>query len=51
MQCPICGGEGVLLGRLGLLLWYRCRDCGIPYYKQAETDSFGEPVDDDEEED
>lgn len=26
--CLRCGGPLFLLGALGALLWYRCRDCG-----------------------
>jgi hypothetical protein len=30
--CPACGGEEpVVLGQLGRLQWYRCRDCGIDF--------------------
>jgi hypothetical protein len=30
--CPVCpSGEGVLLGTLGPLAWFRCRDCGIEF--------------------
>lgn len=28
MKCKLCGGLLILLGKLGLLLHYRCRDCG-----------------------
>ena len=32
MNCPLCGSETnkaeSLLGRLGSLLWFRCRYCG-----------------------
>lgn len=28
VQCPACDGEVELLGALGDLEWYRCRDCG-----------------------
>jgi hypothetical protein len=27
--CFVCSGVLVLLGRLGCLLWYRCRNCGM----------------------
>lgn len=27
--CPICEGEGVLLGPLGPRTWFRCRQCGM----------------------
>lgn len=26
--CPMCTGQGVLLGSLGLRTWFRCRQCG-----------------------
>lgn len=26
--CPMCSGEGVLLGPMGALNWFRCRHCG-----------------------
>lgn len=28
MRCPKCHGDGVRLGSLGRLVWYRCRACG-----------------------
>lgn len=31
IRCKQCGGEGMLLGRLSLLFWYRCRQCGINF--------------------
>lgn len=27
-RCSWCGGDLVVLGRLGTLWWFRCRDCG-----------------------
>ena len=27
-RCPLCPGRGVRLGSLGLIRWFRCRDCG-----------------------
>ncbi len=29
--CPACGGEGLPLGILGRLAWFRCRDCGTEF--------------------
>ena len=29
MECPACGGEAYPMGRLGKMLHYRCRDCGM----------------------
>lgn len=26
--CPSCGGPGFVLGDLGQLRWFRCRNCG-----------------------
>jgi hypothetical protein len=28
-HCPFCAGDGVPLGILGHLRWFRCRDCGM----------------------
>ena len=33
-DCPICNGPGRELGRLGILRWFRCRDCGMDYNKE-----------------
>jgi len=30
-RCPQCGGEGRLLGKLGALVWRRCRNCGAEW--------------------
>lgn len=35
--CPMCGGEGALLGSLGPLLHLRCRQCGWTYH-EGDTD-------------
>lgn len=35
--CPVCGGPGVLLGTLGRVDHYRCRDCGLGFSSEAET--------------
>ncbi len=38
MRCPGCGSRFyIFLGRLGRLLWYRCRDCGINFSRQRRT--------------
>ncbi len=29
--CPLCSGEGSLLGTLGLRTWFRCRQCGMDF--------------------
>ena len=33
--CPVCPGRGMVLGQLGRLRWYRCRDCGIDFSRRA----------------
>jgi transposase-like protein len=34
-HCPLCAGDGVPLGTLGRLRWFRCRDCGMTYHRQT----------------
>jgi hypothetical protein len=31
VTCPACSGDGLLLGRMGEVVWYRCRACGIDF--------------------
>jgi len=31
--CPLCAGDGVPLGTLGRLRWFRCRQCGATYHR------------------
>ena len=39
MKCGLCGGFLVRLGRLGDLVWFRCRNCGMEHSKrQKERD-------------
>ena len=33
-KCPVCSGLGVLLGALGNLRWFRCRDCGVNFSRR-----------------
>lgn len=33
-ECPICGGPGMPLGRLGRRMHYRCRNCGMDFSKE-----------------
>jgi tRNA(Ile2) C34 agmatinyltransferase TiaS len=33
--CPACDGPGFLLGGLGNLTHYRCRDCGVDFSRKA----------------
>lgn len=30
-ECPFCGSLALVLGPLGRVVWYRCRDCGIEF--------------------
>lgn len=34
-HCPACAGDGVPLGKLGRLRWFRCRNCGMTYSRPA----------------
>ena len=34
-DCPMCGGEGGELGKLGSLTHYRCRACGMDFSREA----------------
>ena len=45
-DCPMCDGFGVPLGKLGSLLWFRCRQCGIQFQLKDEEIENGdeEPV-------
>lgn len=35
--CPMCPGHGVLLGTLGAMRWFRCRDCGWDFARRRRT--------------
>ncbi len=37
MKCRLCRGRCFLLGVLGMLRWYRCRDCGYEYCKESKA--------------
>ena len=38
-QCPSCGcDECCILGRLGRLIWFRCRACGIEFSTDVRTE-------------
>jgi hypothetical protein len=38
ISCGTCGGEGVYLGQLGRLMWFRCRACGLDFSQAEEFD-------------
>lgn len=44
--CPVCGGEGQLMGILGRTGHYRCRDCGWTYSITAQDDGHYPTADD-----
>ena len=35
VYCPICSGDGIRLGKMGALIWYRCQNCGIDFHDQS----------------
>ena len=35
-MCSFCGGPLVLLGRLGRLIWTRCRNCGAEHSHEGD---------------
>lgn len=45
--CWICGGEGVLMGTIGYLEWYRCRNCWEARWVEWGADRDFEFVEDD----
>lgn len=35
-RCPTCHSDyPLLLGRMGRLIWFRCRYCGLDFHRQA----------------
>lgn len=36
--CETCGGDGVLLGTLGNLTHFRCRQCGADFSRAAQSE-------------
>jgi len=34
-ECPACSGEGDEMGKLGLILWQRCRACGMEFSQRV----------------
>jgi hypothetical protein len=34
MKCPMCSGPAMLLGVLGLLRWFKCRNCGWEFNRK-----------------
>jgi tRNA(Ile2) C34 agmatinyltransferase TiaS len=32
--CPQCSGVGVMMGVLGMLRWFRCRNCGFEFSRK-----------------
>jgi hypothetical protein len=49
-QCALCGGALGVLGMLGRLVWWLCRDCGMQFSTSAdELPEYDEPDEDEEE--
>lgn len=43
--CSMCGGPGLLMGTLGKMQWYECRDCGMQFHvlsSEEENDGWYE---------
>ena len=38
MYCIACDGEAGVMGILGNLVWMQCRNCGIQFNHEAETE-------------
>jgi len=34
-RCPMCNGPGIMLGILGMLRWFTCRDCGWEFRRKV----------------
>jgi len=34
-KCKLCGGKLMKLGKLGKLIHYQCRDCGMQWSKES----------------
>lgn len=34
-KCPMCKGPRMFLGQLGLMRWFRCRNCGMDFSKRT----------------
>ena len=45
--CPVCDGMGVLMGGLGNLQWFRCRQCGMEFNLPAEEAGTTSGIDED----
>ncbi len=40
MKCSLCGGDLGLLGKLGRLLWYKCRHCGMLFSRKSKSKAY-----------
>lgn len=36
-MCPVCDGEAAFMGFLGMMAWFRCRDCGTEFAVNRHT--------------
>lgn len=49
VYCPLCNGEGEYTGTLGNLDWFRCRQCGMDFYRSVNNrEEVENPEDEDE---
>ena len=37
-ECSLCGGPAGVLGQLGSLLWFACRDCGMQFSVKTQAE-------------
>jgi len=35
-KCPVCSGPGMFLGPMGTKAYFRCRDCGMDFYRDED---------------
>lgn len=38
-SCPLCDGVGLYLGQLGLLIYFKCQQCGIEFHYNTERNT------------
>jgi len=48
LSCLLCEGPLMLLGDLGGLGWFRCRDCGMEFSRPCENLDEDDPLVEDE---
>lgn len=43
-ECPVCGGQLVLMGMLGWMRWSRCQSCGIQVSSREDIDEYQDAI-------